>query len=97
MPKEKYMRVDESSDMFIAEKILGKKMKRDQPEYLIKWLNYSTKEATWEPIKNLTSIWDMVEEYEESCKKRKAYQAENCKKSCSTKAKKSCAHKISCS
>ena len=37
----------------------------DQKEYLIKWEGYSTQECTWEPIKNLSTIKEMVTEYDQ--------------------------------
>lgn len=32
--------------------------------YLIKWVGYSAKENTWEPVENLTNVIYMVEEFE---------------------------------
>lgn len=34
-----------------------------KPEYLIKWVGYPATQATWEPLKNLENVLDMVEEY----------------------------------
>lgn len=32
----------------------------DQYQYLVKWVGYSIEESTWEPIKNLKYVKDMV-------------------------------------
>lgn len=37
--------------------------KAGRPEYLIKWLNYPTTQSTWEPLKNLQNVLDMVREF----------------------------------
>ena len=47
-----------------VEKIKDKRVKNGRIEYLIKWLNYTDEESTWEPIENLNNSKLLVEEYE---------------------------------
>ncbi|KAI1294797.1 Chromobox -like protein 7 [Halotydeus destructor] len=53
----------EDSDVFVVEKIIGKRVLEGRVEYRIKWAGYPVEEATWEPIAN---IYDpgLVEAYE---------------------------------
>lgn len=53
-----------SGSDFIVESILNKRVKNNQIEYLIKWEGYSIEEATWEPVRNLSNIKDMIRRYE---------------------------------
>lgn len=56
--------MSEESEEFDVEKIVGKRVKNNQTEYLIKWLGYSDSYNTWEPLDNLDNIKDMVQEFE---------------------------------
>lgn len=47
---------------FDIEKILDKRMKRRQVQYLVKWEGYDDMENTWEPDENLPE--NMVRQYE---------------------------------
>lgn len=49
---------------FTVEKILEKKFINGQQMYLVKWLNWSIEESTWEPLSHLTNAMDIVVEYE---------------------------------
>lgn len=44
---------------YIVEKIVDKR-----PLYLVKWLGYPNSENTWEPIENLSSCHEMIEDFE---------------------------------
>lgn len=50
---------------FEVEGILRKRVTGDRTEYLIKWLNFSDEDNTWEPAENL-SCRELVEEFEEA-------------------------------
>ncbi|XP_074649354.1 uncharacterized protein LOC141904631 isoform X1 [Tubulanus polymorphus] len=53
-----------NDDIFLVEKIVGHQSKGGQQYYKIKWLDFSSKHNTWEPIENLTSVMDMVISYD---------------------------------
>jgi hypothetical protein len=42
-----------TEEIFQVEKILGKRQKDGQDQYLIKWLGYSKQHNTWEPTQNI--------------------------------------------
>ena len=46
------------------EYILGKKQKNNEIYYLIKWKDYDSDYNTWEPVRNLGSVQDLIDEYE---------------------------------
>jgi hypothetical protein len=52
------------SEEYEVEKITGKKYVNDRKKYLIKWKGYDKKDSTWEDIKNLSKISDMVDKYD---------------------------------
>ena len=45
-----------------VEKVLEKRFRKGRVEYFVKWKNYD--ETTWEPLKNLTNVQDLIEKYE---------------------------------
>jgi hypothetical protein len=55
--------------MYKVEKILDKKVNGDNVEYKIKWKGYSINESTWEPLKNLKNIEEMVSEFDKNFEK----------------------------
>jgi len=62
----------QEEEPFPVEKILGKRRKNGEIEYLLKWENYDESEATWEKKRDLMDCYEMIEEYEtmEAKKKR---------------------------
>lgn len=59
------MRVSGSkmSQDYEVEKILARRDNFGRTEYKIKWLNYPTTEATWEPEKHLTHCKEMLKRF----------------------------------
>lgn len=55
---------------FEVESILDKRSRQRNEEtiteYLVKWLNYPNYDATWEPLSNLESVLDLVQDYEDN-------------------------------
>ena len=52
-----------SEQLYNVEKILDRKKINGKFEYKIKWEGYSIDESTWEPMKNLETVKELVEEY----------------------------------
>lgn len=58
-------------DLYVVEKILGKRTKNSKVEYLVKWENYPHSDNTWEPLVNLESVMFLIDEYESNQNKIK--------------------------
>ena len=56
---------------YTVEKIVDRRIVKGKYEYLIKWEDYPDSENTWEPLKNLGSIKDLVDEYDKQFPKEK--------------------------
>jgi len=69
----------QEEEPFPVEKILGKRRKNGEIEYLLKWENYDESEATWEKKRDLMDCYEMIEEYETMEAKKK--EIEKSKKS----------------
>ena len=52
-----------SDDLYQVEAILDYLPNKKNPRYLVKWLGYPKSEATWEPLKNLGSLGDLIKEF----------------------------------
>ena len=61
-------------EYFTVEKIVGSKFVNGQKFYEIKWVGYSSKVNTWEPLIHLHNVLYMVDEYEN---KKKAKQGQS--------------------
>lgn len=54
-----------SEELYEVEKIIDKKINSDKKIfYLIKWVGFDESQMTWEPLINLTSLIEKIEEYE---------------------------------
>eukprot|EP00285_Hemiselmis_virescens_P009162 CAMPEP_0173401536 /NCGR_PEP_ID=MMETSP1356-20130122/51187_1 /TAXON_ID=77927 ORGANISM="Hemiselmis virescens, Strain PCC157" /NCGR_SAMPLE_ID=MMETSP1356 /ASSEMBLY_ACC=CAM_ASM_000847 /LENGTH=261 /DNA_ID=CAMNT_0014361689 /DNA_START=39 /DNA_END=822 /DNA_ORIENTATION=+ len=53
------------SDVFLVDRIVDRRELNGQVLYLVKWKGYGMDQSTWEPIKNLNKVMDLVEEYED--------------------------------
>ena len=50
-------------DFYNIEKILGRRNINGKLQYKIKWEGYPLSQSTWEPMKNLESAKELIEEY----------------------------------
>ena len=55
---------------YVVDSIIGKVIKLfiqrgdpDHLEYKVRWKGYSDNDSTWEPLKNLTMVIDLVNDY----------------------------------
>lgn len=53
------------SQVYEVEAIVGKRQRDGKVEYKVKWVGYSFEECTWEPLRNLKNVRDMIDEYED--------------------------------
>ena len=53
-----------SEKLYNVEKILDRKKINGKFKYRIKWEGYPINESTWEPMKNLETVKELVEEYD---------------------------------
>ena len=51
-----------AEEEYEVEKVLEKRFRKGRVEYFVKWKNYD--ETTWEPLKNLTNVQDLIEKFE---------------------------------
>jgi len=70
--KDEELKDDDDTKLFNVEKILGRRRKNGEIEYLLKWENYDASEATWEKRRELiTTCSDLILDYEEEEKKKR--------------------------
>src|SRR5579863_3000134 len=55
---------DAKEEEYEVEDILDKKMVKQRPHYLIKWLGYPLHEATWKPLKSLKNAQETLRKFE---------------------------------
>ena len=51
-------------NFFDVEKIISRKFIGKNRYYLIKWVGYSVKECSWEPVSHLVNVRDMIETFD---------------------------------
>ncbi len=51
-------------NLYLIEKILDRRRNNNRLEYKIKWEGYPMSQSTWEPLENLVSAIEYVEEYD---------------------------------
>jgi len=56
----------EAGEGYTVEAVVGKKMKKGEAVYLIKWQGYASWENTWEPFENIADFCDLVTAFEDS-------------------------------
>ena len=52
------------NDIYYVEKILDRRKVNDRLEYKIKWDGYPMNQSTWEPLENLRTAMELVDEYD---------------------------------
>jgi hypothetical protein len=55
----------DKQEFYQVEKICDCKSSRGKKYYFIKWVGYSSKENTWEPLDHLSNVLYMVDEFEQ--------------------------------
>jgi hypothetical protein len=62
-----------NDNLYIIEKIINKRYcgKKMMVQYLVKWKGYSNKYNTWEPIDNLKTCPEYIDDYEQSAHRRR--------------------------
>ena len=53
----------------LVEAIIGRRQRKQQTEYLVKWQGESKRQATWEPVANLDQVQGLIHQYLESKRK----------------------------
>ncbi|XP_016982629.1 chromo domain-containing protein cec-1-like [Drosophila rhopaloa] len=51
-------------EMFVVEKICGKRFRRGRPQVLVKWFGFPEKDNTWEPLEELGSCAVLLADFE---------------------------------
>ncbi len=57
-------------DQYDVEEIVGWRVYRGKPQYLVKWVGYPSSANTWEPLENLINASVFIAEYEEKARVR---------------------------
>ena len=57
-------------EFFQVEKIVDSRTRSGNKFYYIKWVGYSSKDNTWEPVGNLQNVLYMIEDFEAKRKAR---------------------------
>lgn len=52
------------SNLYVVKRIVDRKEEKGRVLYLVRWKGYGSKDDTWEPIDHLTSVRDLIEEFE---------------------------------
>jgi hypothetical protein len=55
---------ESNHEEYEVETILDKRILRNRPQYLIKWMGYPLHDATWEPLENLENAKETIKEFE---------------------------------
>jgi hypothetical protein len=55
-----------------VEAILGKRERYNKPEYLVQWRGFGPEHNSWEPASNLVHAGTLVEQFEDTYRKRAA-------------------------
>ena len=50
---------------------MEKRFRKGRVEYFVKWKHYN--ETTWEPIKNLSNVQDLIDEFENQVRQLKLF------------------------
>lgn len=61
----------QESGLFVVDKLLDKKVHKGKVQFLVKWKGYDDSENSWEPIENLSTCQEAIDEFNESLKKKR--------------------------
>jgi hypothetical protein len=61
---------------YIVEEILDRRIYKGVLQYLVKWEGYPLDQSTWEPIKNFTNSYKLVEDYDKRFLQNLGYEKE---------------------
>jgi hypothetical protein len=53
-----------AEDLYVVERIIGKRVLNNKIFYKVKWQGYSTNESTWEKVSHLRYVPDLIDKYE---------------------------------
>jgi len=89
---------EKEEDEFEVESIVEKRLKKGEPEYLVKWKSWPAEDNTWEGLGNLEDSEDLVKAFEQKLKddekkpaeKRKAEPEKKSAKKTTTRPKGFC-------
>ncbi len=56
--------LDNGKELWEVESIVGKRTRRNQVQYLVKWKGYSEWENTWEPLASLIDVQESIDQFE---------------------------------
>ena len=62
---------DEKEKLYEVESIIERRLTKGKYEYKIKWKGYDINECTWEPMKNLKNVIDLVNKFDQQHPKEK--------------------------
>lgn len=52
------------SNLYKVQRIIGKRAsQKGTPEYKVQWEGWSKSSATWEPVKHLTTVQNLIDEF----------------------------------
>ncbi len=58
------MILEGENNLYEVEKILSRRVNNGKLQYKIKWKNYPINQSTWEPMENLTTVKEMLEDFD---------------------------------
>ena len=59
---ETTVKLDDGSTGYVVERLLRRRFRDGDFQYLVKWLGYPVNESTWEPVGHLDQVLQMVQE-----------------------------------
>ena len=60
---------------YVVESIIGRRRKGERTEYLVKWKGYKSEESTWEPVRNLSKVKDLIFRFNNEMGRKKRERA----------------------
>ena len=63
--KKRQLKKQKESDIYLVERVVGKKVVGRRNMYLVKWEGYTSDQNTWEPQANLANVKHLIKEFNE--------------------------------